>query len=94
MYLLLLLPFAVCGLVLVAVMFVLNLTVTDGSINGLIFYANVFAMSRSVSYPGTATQLYIFIAWLNLDLGISMCFYDGMSAYVETWLQFSFPLYL
>ena len=30
----------------------------------------------------------------NLDLGIEMCFYDGMTAYVATWLQFIFPLYL
>lgn len=47
-YLLLLLPFIASGLVLVAVLFVLNLTVTEGSINGLIFYANVVSMSRSI----------------------------------------------
>ena len=23
-----------------------------------------------------------------------MCFYDGMDAYVKTWLQFIFPLYI
>ena len=37
-YLLLLLPFAVAGLLLVVVLFALNLTVAEGSINGLIFY--------------------------------------------------------
>ena len=36
-HLFLLLPFAVSGLLLVAVLFALNLTVTEGSINGLIF---------------------------------------------------------
>ena len=36
----------------------------------------------------------MFIAWLNLDLGIKTCFYNGMDAYVETWLQFAFPLYI
>ena len=40
-YLLLILPFAVAGLFLVAVLFALNLTVTEGSINGIVFYANV-----------------------------------------------------
>ena len=91
LYLLLLFPLAASGLVLVAVLFVLNLTVTEGSINGLIFYANVISMSQ---YSGTSSQLYTFIAWLNLDLGIDTCFYDGMDAYTETWLQFAFPLYL
>ena len=91
LYLLLLFPLATSGLVLVAVLFVLNLTVTEGSINGLIFYANVISMSQ---YSGTSSQLYTFIAWLNLDLGIDTCFYDGMDAYTETWLQFAFPLYL
>lgn len=75
-------------------MFALNLTVTEGSINGLIFYANVVSMSHSIQYSGASTQLYIFIAWLNLDFGINTCFYNGMDAYAETWLQFAFPLYL
>ena len=94
LYLLLLFPLAASGLVLVAVLFVLNLTVTAGSINGLIFYANVISMSHSAHYSGTSSQLYTFIAWLNLDLGIDTCFFDGMDAYTETWLQFAFPLYL
>ena len=46
-YLLLILPFAVAGLILVAVLFALNLTVTEGSINGFIFYANVMEMNRT-----------------------------------------------
>ena len=94
MYLLLLLPLAALGPVLVAVLFLLNLTVTEGSINGLIFYANVVSMSHSIQYLDTRSPIYTFIAWLNLDLGIPTCFYDGMDAYVETWLQFAFPLYL
>ena len=94
LYLLLLFPLAASGLVLVAVLFMLNLTVTAGSINGLIFYANVISMSHSAHYSGTSSQLYTFIAWLNLDLGIDTCFFDGMDAYTDTWLQFAFPLYL
>ena len=59
---------AASGLVLVAVLFVLNLTVTEGSINGLIFFANVVSMSHFGQYSGTSSRLYTFIAWLNLDL--------------------------
>jgi len=36
----------------------------------------------------------VFIAWLNLDLGIETCFYDGMNAYGKTQLQFVFPFYI
>ena len=38
--------------------------------------------------------LSIFIAWLNLDLGIETCFYNGLDAYAKTWLQFLFPVYI
>ena len=31
---------------------------------------------------------------MNLDLGFETCFYDGMTAYAQTWLQFAFPLYV
>ena len=38
--------------------------------------------------------LSIFIAWLNLDLGIETCFYNGLDAYAKTWLQFLLPVYI
>ena len=93
-YLLLILPFAVAGLFLVVVLFALNLTVTEGSINGLIFYANVMAMNHTTFLSGKASYLYTFLAWLNLDLGINTCLFGGMDGYAETWLQFVFPVYL
>ena len=93
-YLLLILPLAVAGLLLVAILFALNLTITEGSINGLIFYANILGMNHNVLISGETSHLYAFLAWLNLDLGISTCLYDGLDGYAETWLQFIFPVYL
>ena len=93
-YLLLILPLALSGLFLVAILFALNLTVTEGSINGLIFYANVIAMNRTVLLSGETSYIYIFLAWINLDIGISTCLFNGMDAYPEIWLQFVFPVYL
>ena len=94
-YLSLLIPFAVAGIALVAFLLLCKLTVTVGSINGLIFYANIIAVNHSVFLPsGQQSVLTIFIAWLNLDMGIETCFYDGMDAYARTWLQFAFPLYV
>ena len=93
-FLLLIMPLAVSGLLLVSVLFALNLTVTEGTINGLIFYANVIAMSRIMSTLKETSYLYTFLAWLNLDLGIGTCLFDGMDGYTATWLQFVFPVYL
>ena len=94
-YLALILPFALAGVVLVAVLLLLNLSVAVGTVNGLIFYANVVQANRSIFFPlGETNILTVFIAWLNLDLGIETCFYDGMDAYAFTWLQFLFPLYV
>jgi len=74
----------------------LNLTVSVGSINGLIFYANVVRANQAIFFPSTASNsfLSIFIAWLNLDLGFETCFYNGLDAYTKTWLQFLVPLYI
>jgi len=33
-------------------------------------------------------------AWLNLDFGVETCFYNGIDAYSNTWLQFVFPFYI
>ena len=94
-YLALLLPFAAMGAALVAMLLLLNLTVAVGTIHGLIFYANVVQAACSTFFPpGETNILTVFIAWLNLDLGIESCFYDGMNAYAFTWLQFLFPFYI
>ena len=94
---------ALAGAVLVAFLICLNLTVSDGSITGLIFYANIIRANNAVFFPpgvsnsslGTFTSfLNIFIAWLNLDLGIEACLYDGLTASAKTWFQFLFPLYI
>ena len=94
-YLALLLVFAVAGLGLVFLLFACNLTVTEGTLNGLIFYANIIWINRSIYFPAMATNAFtIFIAWINLDLGIQTCFYDGLDTYAKVWLQFVFPFYI
>ena len=94
-YLALLIPFALAGVALVILLFVLNMTVTTGTLHGLIFYANIVAANHQIFFPlDTNIVAKIFIAWLNLDLGIETCFYHGMDAYCKLWLQFVFPLYI
>ena len=94
-YVSLILPFALAGVLLVVFIKVLNFTVCQGAINGLIFYANVINANKYLYYDQTTINpITLFIAWFNLDVGIETCFYDGLTAYARTWLQFVFPLYI
>ena len=86
--------FVVIGLIIVLGMLFLDLTVSIGLINGLIFYANILSISGLTKNCSIHPLLSIFISWINLDLGIHMCFYSGMDMYQKTWLQFAFPLYI
>lgn len=96
----LLITFAFAGLFLVAVLTLLNLTIAEGTLSGLIFYANIIECNSSFIIPSSnhysfPTPIFrVFIAWINLDLGITTCFFDGMDDYTEAWLQFVFPLYI
>lgn len=99
MYLLLLIPFAIMGVALVALIFVLDLTVSNGTISGFVFYANIVKINDAVFQPMTESNVFlkilsIFISWLNLDFGIVTCFYDGMDIYGKMALQFVFPAYI
>ena len=94
-FLALLLPFAAAGIALVVFLSLLKLTVATGMINSVILYANIVQVNRTVFFSRSdKNALTIFVAWLNLDLGFESCFYDGMTAYAQTWLQFAFPMYV
>ena len=94
-YLLLFFVFLIAGLILVAAMVYGDLTLSQGIFNGLIFYANIVRVHHSIIFPPNHVNVVtVFIAWLNLDLGIKVCFYNGMDAYTRTWLQYLFPAYI
>ena len=88
--------FAFMGIALVVLLIVLNLTVSVGTINGLLFTANIIKLYQPV-FLGNKIPVPFFsqiISWLNLDFGIKICFYNGMDRYVKEWLQFVFPFYV
>ena len=92
--------FTAAGFLLVFFVSALNLTVSQGMVNGLVFYANVVWTYQSIFFSryhekyAVLLFLKIFIAWINLDFGIETCFVSRMTAFVKTWLQFIFPLYV
>ncbi|KAL5497502.1 hypothetical protein EMCRGX_G013978 [Ephydatia muelleri] len=95
MWLITLVMFAGLGALLVAALFFLNLTVTQGTLYGLIFYANIIQVNSSILFrQSILSSLQVIMSFVNLDLGIPMCFYDGMDDADKAGLQFVFPAYL
>ncbi|XP_065893254.1 uncharacterized protein [Dysidea avara] len=95
-YLFLLIAFIFVGIVSVIFLFISNFTVANGNINGIIFYANIVSINGSVFFPSYEPTKYVYVltSFLNLDLGIEVCFYNGMDDYAKMWLQLIFPIYL
>ena len=76
-----LVAFLASGFLLLIIIRVLNLTVTEGTINGLLVYTMVIQthynyFSENLSVFGQVC--WVFISWINLTLGIRACFYRGM----------------
>ena len=83
------------GFGLVILLLLLNITVAVGTLNGLLFYANIVAANRVVLLPYPEPNwITVFISWLNLELGIDVCYIEGMDMYMRTWLQLAFPTYI
>ena len=64
-WLLTILLYAVLGIVLVAVLFMLNLMVTHGTIYGLIFYANIIQVNNSVFFNQSSLKPLQIVACIN-----------------------------
>ena len=95
----LLIFFAAAGFLLVVIIGAFNLTVTQGMINGLIFYANIVWTYQRILFSqqvesNVALALRTIMAWLNLDFGIQTCFVKGLNAIHKTWPQYFFILYI
>ena len=95
-YILIIIIFILAGIVLIALLYFLNLTVTKATINGIILYTNIVSINGLFYLVNDSvfSPLRVFISFLNLDLGIELCFYSGMSSYAKMWLQLFFPSYL
>ena len=91
--------FLAAGILLVLVIKILNLTVSQGAVHGLIFYANVAWAYESLFSSENCNHivcqvLRMFIAWINLDFGHTVCLLKNFDLYTKTWLQYLFPLYI
>ena len=83
------------GIALVTLLLVLNMTVAIGTLNGLIFYANVIYANKNILLPFQEINFVtVFISWLNLELGVETCYFPGMDTFGKTWLQLALPAYI
>ena len=79
------------GIALVALLLAPNVIFTVEKLNGLIFYATVVYVNKSILLPFQKINFTIvFISWLNLEVGTDTCYFPGMDTYLKTWLQLVF----
>ena len=97
--------YVIAGPLLIYVLYKLRLTLTGGTINGVIFYvqaANAGLLDYMTTSPllkyHAINQLNIIcrsiLLFLNLNLGFPLCFYNGMNQLWKTGLGLIFPVYL
>ena len=98
-WLLTLIVYAVAGPLLVYLLYALKLTLTTGTINGFIFYAQILAIVENPEFRHS----YLFnftllsksiVALFNLSFYYPLCFYDGMSELMKSGISLAFPFYL
>ena len=90
---------ATSGILLILFLITCNFTVSEGTINGFLFYAHIMHKKANLFFPRSTgesnTNIFrLFIAWLNLDAGFDVCFFKSMTQYQKIWLQFGFLFYI
>ena len=86
---------SIFGVLVIALILALDLTVAVGTLNGLIFYANIIQAHSQIFLPFERQNFCtVFIRLLNTQLSIDQCFFTGMDAYARIWIKLLFPAYL
>ena len=93
---LILLGSLVSGVLIIAIIIGLNLTVTEGTLNGLLVYTVVIQTHRSY-FPEDPSRYgqfcWTFISWINFKFGFKACLYKGMTGYQQIWFFFAQVFY-
>ena len=89
--------YALSGLLLVAIMLALPLTISEGPLAGIIIAMNITSVSTIDYLDSNNWFVYtarVFVSLMNLNLGFPMCLYNGMTPTFKTAIQFVYPVYL
>ena len=96
--------YIVAGPLLVCLLYALRFTLTSGTLNGIIFYAqaanagyidllSLYLQNKVVEWRVARFSI-ITLSFFNLDIGFPLCFYNGMTELWKAGLSLLFPLYL
>ena len=96
--------YIIAGPLLIYILYVFKLTLTIGTLNGVIFYAQAanagLIQLMSLSYEENSIMLkihkicYIVLGFLNLNVGFPHCFFNEMNQLWKTGLSLAYPVYL
>lgn len=91
----LLLVIAIVGIIVIFLIGFLQITVSDGLLNGAIFFSNITVVYIPI-FLNTSdfSPAFILQKWLNLNIGIKLCFFNGMDSLIRSYLSVVFPIYL
>ena len=107
-WLLTLIVYGLAGPLLIYLLYALNLTLTTGKLNGIIFYSQMLNNTNILlHYHNAAAVNHGFVKFiffcsrgilllinLNISFNIPVCFYDGMTELWKSGLGLLFPVYL
>ena len=100
-WLLTIIVYAVMGPLFICTLFAFKLTLTTGTLNGMIFYSQVYNaeflsrmdnINESVSTLSSICKLVLSI--MNTDQNFQMCLYNGMNQIWKIGLSLTFPVYV
>ena len=105
-WLLTLIVYGLAGASLIYLLYALNLTLTTGKLNGIIFYSQILYNTHTMlcylnAVDDRIVKLFFFclrgvllLINLNISFNIPLCFYDGMTEIWKSGLGLLFPVYL
>ena len=105
-WLLTLIVYGLAGASLIYLLYALNLTLTTGKLNGIIFYSQILHNTNPllryhnavddglVKFVFFCSKGILLLINLNISFDIPLCFYDGMTELWKSGLALLFPVYL
>lgn len=84
--------YIVAGPLLIAVICILNLTVSTGSINGIFLYITIISINKDVLQTHSHSNK--ILSLMTFDFMVESCVYIGMDEFAKNLISYLFPLYL
>ena len=84
----------IAGVLLTWTIAYFRLTVSQGYIYGILLYCNILSVHASHLTTWNPRYALLISSWLTLNIGVDICFYNGMTSVGRVGFGFVFPTYL